>query len=579
MMKKYPLYNIVSLLLILTLLFNTVVIPVTAEGDNNNREIENPLNVDYVLPAWGEDTDETSEQTKPAVYRDGKILIYHYEQLLKIGTNEAVTDTDYITNQLGNGNTIAGITYSSGADYEIVQDIPLPRHTKWNLPVDFNGTVTGTLSPNAQLYDKAKDTIYLYNPLQTTVMADEDSETEIVMTGDMDVSTFGTGNVIIPDGDTHKLTYSGQHNYVIAKGFSSYTADLSPSVINSSSRYDGRDFQGQVIKEINGIEYILIGNQEQLRAIGSNDTVYTAIYRSNNMIYGGDADLLRSQNGTDDYNFHNFLSGWGYGVYQKDETDILGVHHNMGEIKKIDGSYKTDHKYSTKENYIIFRDIDLGGESENTSTYWTPLMFSGSMIGAVAENGEKIWNDGSTDITATRRAVISNVYVNQNQPVNVNNYIGIGFFATITNELSASDLGLSAGTAKVKNLELNQVEIHNTATTATKAEMNTLLNIITSGLGMVLGDVISLLLKSVSFGSFSGSFEDALGYVLDARKDDPTIFSTGAFAGRIVGDVEIDNCSVTGSVIVENHKNNTGGFVGYVNGMTEYSGLSQAQGF
>ena len=159
-----------------------------------------------------------------------------------------------------------------------------------------------------------------------------------------------------------------------------------------------------------------------------------------------------------------------------------------------------------------------------------------------------------------------------------NNYIGIGFFATITNELSASDLGLSAGTAKVKNLELNQVEIHNTATTATKAEMNTLLNIITSGLGMVLGDVISLLLKSVSFGSFSGRFEDALGDVLDVRKKDPTIFSTGAFAGRIVGDVEIDNCSVTGSVIVENHKNNTGGFVGYVNGMTEYSGLSKALG-
>ena len=583
MMKKYPLYNIVSLLLILTLLFNTVVIPVTAEGDNNNREIENPLNVDYVLPAWGEDTDETSEQTKPAVYRDGKILIYHYEQLLKIGTNEAVTDTDYITNQLGNGNTIAGITYSSGADYEIVQDIPLPRHTKWNLPVDFNGTVTGTLSPNAQLYDKAKDTIYLYNPLQTTVMADEDSETEIVMTGDMDVSTFGTGNVIIPDGDTHKLTYSGQHNYVIAKGFSSYTADLSPSVINySSSQYDGRDFQGQVIKEINGIEYILIGNQEQLRAIGSNDTVYTAIYRSNNMIYGGDADLLRSQNGTDDYNFHNFLSGWGYGVYQKDETDILGVHHNMGEIKKIDESYKTDHKYSTKENYIIFRDIDLGGESENTSTYWTPLMFSGSMTGAIAENGEKIWDgdlpNGSNNITAARRAVISNVYVNQSQPIEVNEYIGIGFFATITNELSASDLGLSAGTAKVKNLELNQVEIHNTATTATKAERNTLLNIITSGLGMLLDGVLLLLLTVVSFGSFSGSFEDALGYVLDARMDDPTIFSTGAFAGRIVGDVEIDNCSVTGSVIVENHKNNTGGFVGYVNGMTEYSGLSKALG-
>ena len=95
---------------------------------------------------------------------------------------------------------------------------------------------------------------------------------------------------------------------------------------------------------------------------------------------------------------------------------------------------------------------------------------------------------------------------------------------------------------------------------------------------MLLDDVLALLLQTVSFGSFSGSFEDALGYVLDARKNDPTIFSTGAFAGRIVGDVEIDNCSVTGNVTVENHKNNTGGFVGYVNGMTEYSGLSQALG-
>ena len=470
-MKKYPLYNIVSLVLVLTLLVNTAVIPVMAEGNDNNRGIENPLNADYVLPAWEADTDETPEQIKPPVYRDGKILIYHYNQLKKIGTNEPVKDTDYLTNGLGSGNTIAGVTYSLSANYEIMQDIPLPRHTKWELPSDFTGTVTGTRSQNAQLYDSEKDIIYLYNPLQTAVMADEDSENEIVMNGDMDVSTFGTGNVIIPNGDSHKLTYSGKHNYVIAKGFSSAMATLSPSLIDSSSPFDGRDFQGQVIKEINGVEYILIGNQEQLRAIGSNATVYTAVYRANKMIYGGDADLLKSQNGTADYTFQNVSSGVGgeYGVYQKDETDVLGVHH-MGEIKKIDESYKTAHKYSTKENYIIFRDIDLGGNPDITTTHWTPLMFSGSMTGAVAENGEKIWNANSTAITATRRAVISNIYVNQNQPIKVNEYIGIGFFATITNEINANDYGVSAGTVRVKNLELNQVEIHNTSTTATQAQ-------------------------------------------------------------------------------------------------------------
>ena len=576
-MKKYPLYNIVSLVLVLTLLVNTAVIPVMAEGNDNNRGIENPLNADYVLPAWEADTDETPEQIKPPVYRDGKILIYHYNQLKKIGTNEPVKDTDYLTNGLGSGNTIAGVTYSLSANYEIMQDIPLPRHTKWELPVGFTGTVTGTRSQNAQLYDSEKDIIYLYNPLQTAVMADEDSENEIVMNGDMDVSTFGTGNVIIPNGDSHKLTYSGKHNYVIAKGFSSAMATLSPSLIDSSSPFDGRDFQGQVIKEINGVEYILIGNQEQLRAIGSNATVYTAVYRANKMIYGGDADLLKSQNGTADYTFQNVSSGVGgeYGVYQKDETDVLGVHH-MGEIKKIDESYKTAHKYSTKENYIIFRDIDLGGNPDITTTHWTPLMFSGSMTGAVAENGEKIWNANSTAITATRRAVISNIYVNQNQPIKVNEYIGIGFFATITNEINANDYGVSAGTVRVKNLELNQVEIHNTSTTATQAQ--TILSTITSGVGGLVGWLVAHLLDIVSLGSINISLENMLSDLLNARVNDPTIFSTGAFAGRIVGDVEIDNCSVTGRVIVTNSKNNTGGFVGYTNGVTQYSGLSQALG-
>ena len=35
----------------------------------------------------------------------------------------------------------------------------------------------------------------------------------------------------------------------------------------------GRDFEGQVTKEINGKPYILIGNEQQLRAIGSGKKV------------------------------------------------------------------------------------------------------------------------------------------------------------------------------------------------------------------------------------------------------------------------------------------------------------------
>ena len=42
----------------------------------------------------------------------------------------------------------------------------------------------------------------------------------------------------------------------------------------------GRDFAGQVVKEINGTTYILIGNEQQLRAIGSDERVYTPVYQA-----------------------------------------------------------------------------------------------------------------------------------------------------------------------------------------------------------------------------------------------------------------------------------------------------------
>ena len=76
----------------------------------------------------------------------------------------------------------------------------------------------------------------------------------------------------------------------------------------------GRDFAGQVVKNINGTKYILIGNEQQLRAIGSGKRVYTPVYQAiyhdfkgwevdkdeNGepiMLYGGDADLLALQEG------------------------------------------------------------------------------------------------------------------------------------------------------------------------------------------------------------------------------------------------------------------------------------------
>lgn len=80
---------------------------------------------------------------------------------------------------------------------------------------------------------------------------------------------------------------------------------------------------------------------------------------------------------------------------------------------------------------------------------------------------------------------------------------------------------------------------------------------------------------------------EALEHLLDARREDPSSFATGAFAGRIVGDVAVSRCVVE-NASVQNatsipkgsyYQGMTGGFVGYMEGVTEYDGLSDILGF
>lgn len=68
-----------------------------------------------------------------------------------------------------------------------------------------------------------------------------------------------------------------------------------------------------------------------------------------------------------------------------------------------------------------------------------------------------------------------------------------------------------------------------------------------------------------------------MGDVLDARKKDQTALATGAIAGRVEGQVEFSGIEVAGAT-VKNVNNNTGGFVGYTVGVTQYDGLSHALG-
>lgn len=503
------------------------------------------------------------------------------------------------------GNSGSGLVYGMDCQYQIVQDIHLSRHIKWSIPTGFTGSISGAAVSDPSLYDAETDTIYIYNPYQLAVMASQNAESEPVMTGDTVSSSFGTGQVIIEDENSQRyLTYGGDHNYVISSAFDSDTSGQSPSLIgnaSNSAQYDGRDFAGQVIKKIDGVTYILIGNQEQLRAIGTDEEVFTPVYQTDYVIslsytghvietdnngnqiilYGGDADLLSTQNGYDDFGFHqinNTTQAARYYVGVNQDTGqpyTDAAHATQSQNSLTEASWRTGEKYTTTANYIIFRDIDLEGDSDP----WTPLMFSGNMYGAKSAGG-KLWNGNAignaTAITPEGRPVISNIYIEQTQPIEVDEYIGIGFFATVTNEINTADIGLSKGTVKVNNIELSNVEVHNTATTAKSA--TTIVSTITSGLGWLVGSIVNLLVKVLSIGEVDLTLQDILSDMLNARTNDPTIFATGGFAGRVVGDVEIENCSVTGNVTVENLSDYTGGFVGYSEGVTEYDGLSQALG-
>ena len=420
------------------------------------------------------------------------------------------------------------------------------------------------------------------------------------MSGDADAPTFGSGKVVCTDeANKHILTYGDDRNYVVSAQFSSEVTEKPVSVsskksveavgakadgtVGAAAPYDGRDFAGQVIKKIKGETYILIGNADQLRAIGTDTNVWARAYSNSKMIYGGDADLISEQNGYGNFTFHN-LSG--------NATDYprVGVNQDTGKVytdsAHVDDtwigtahSWDTGVKYSTNANYIIFRNIDLGGQSKP----WTPLMFTGNMYGIKSVNNDKLWNGdaigNATEMaarTTANRPVISNVYVNNSNPIEVNKFIGVGFFATVTNEVNTADIGISSGTVHVENLELSQVAVHNTATTAKSTQ--TILGGLATGVGWLVGGLVDLLGTALSFGSMELSLHDTLSSLLNARAIDPTIFATGGFAGRIVGDVQIFNCAVTGSVTVENAKDRTGGFIGYSEGITQYSGLSQALG-
>ena len=232
-------------------------------------------------------------------------------------------------------------------------------------------------------------------------------------------------------------------------------------------------------------------------------------------------------------------------------------------ITKLRAEYG-DLKYSADANYIIFRDIDLSANGENSDKKdgsWTPIHLSGKM-------------EGRLNMQPGVVPTIRNVKVDQSGLLNMKTTSGIGFFGTISNKLDENTLG-SAGTAVVKNIHLEQVDVNNMST-----EVDNNIDSLVEGLLGLLGEVLGVvgdLLDGILSGLLPilGNLKlgDVLRDLLTLKQKSPDLFATGSFAGRIVGDVHIENCTVD-QASVTSAKGISGGFVGFTEGVEMYEGLS-----
>ena len=310
-----------------------------------------------------ENTSDTLEEVNPD-YVDGKICIYNYQQLLQIGTGTQMFSGDK-DGKVGEGDKVLAdgteLTYAADASYCLMNDISIDNENIWNFPSDFTGSITSSSEhTDNMVYDSATDTIYVYNRYQLELMKEEDSDSEPVMSEDYIAEKVGMGQVFTLEDGSY-LTYSKTHNYVLASSFTTETPELLANKAGTEettqditsaypSDFEGRNYFGQVVKKIGDKNYILIGNETQLRAIGTDTEVTEPIWRvyetkekngllyiwkpaadtqtyKTELYYPGDADIVKFN---DTYNWSGKeLYGNKKGEHklgEKDEQDgVLGI--------------------------------------------------------------------------------------------------------------------------------------------------------------------------------------------------------------------------------------------------------------
>ena len=622
---------------------------VESDGTMEGDKLEDDNLEDEEQPLQPEETPGKPED----LFENGVIKIYNIEQLQAIGTDAFVMTEDMKSDAFGTGEEILDgeqpVTYASDANYMLMNEIPLNLENMWMLPENFTGTFAGLPTENEVLYNSETDTVYVYNNYQLRLIGSETSAEEPIMSNDMIPEKVGMGNLLYKDGTPagespeeaqEYLTYSKEHNYVLSPAFTErmpeLLADQYVQTNGSEQQKSGRDYIGQQYTTIEGEKYILIGNEQQLRAIGTDKSVTPMLFLRTEAgilfkrihivpYYPGDADfnvdsVLETgityeegdiEAGTENFQYKQQSDetkkkelmniDWGSDTLLGDVVGIVGglVENILGNIlglgsqelvgfkvddnknlsigeddggwgkpaeytpfRELESEYK-DLKYSFDANYIIFRDIDLlqGEYSNGEDDGWTPLHFSGKM-------------EGRLNMQQNVSPTIKNVHVEQTGLLNMETTSGIGFFGTISNKLDENTLG-SAGTAVVKNLHLEQVSVNNESTDVEK-EVGSLIDGVLALLGGLLGELLEGLGKlfPITEGLKLG---DVITGLLELKASSPDLFATGSFAGRIVGDVHVENCSVA-QASVTSAKGISGGFVGFTEGVEKYDGLSGLTG-
>lgn len=631
---KERMFKYISFILIIAIFIQASCIDILALDISEKIE-----NINNIILDKTKDINQI-ETTEPVIDEskvEEVIKIYNFRQLENVGTGNVVKNN-------------AGVeqVYSKDSKYMLMRDIKIPKGEKWNLPDDFEGEFVENNNRKSSdnekdVYDKNENAIKIYNNYQLNEIGKEDSP---VMSNDGTPEEFGMGKPVYGEDSSENMTYDESNDYIISEDFTEEMPDLIANSIAEGSSYplsgekpDGRTYPGQVIKEYNGKDYILIGNESQLRAIGSNKFVTPRLYlyaetkaiggiikiKRYIPYYPGDADLdltTFAEKGVDNEKVDGSKGYVFYGKHDKYELadvkwddangvlgailDIVGdiVGDILGGLLGIIGDVlaKVDfelcgvndqglpdrsieekelqnkykkYRYSSDADYIIFRDIDLSSSGENSNG-------KDDNWNPISVSGDvKGWKSLIPD--KEEAITISNVNVLQQGLLDTSKGTGIGFFGSISNKVSDEvegeiQFGHSKGTTMVENLKIENISVENRSKEIKPIDLNlvnALLKLVSELAGGIVGTLEFIL--NLILPNTNIHLTTMLVELLTLHSKRPDTFATGSFAGRVVGDVNIKNCE-TVNATVKNVMDISGGFVGYTEGAEKYEGLSKILG-